>query len=78
MAKVFHGPFRITGADITIGRDGDVFVYLKDEKNNVIGAVFETDKVIQLTQSLEAAALQAILTPGGAVQPNELCRISVE
>jgi hypothetical protein len=77
MGKVFHGPFRITGADISIGRDGDVFIYLRDDKNNVIGTVLETEKVIQLSQSLEAAALQAVLSPG-AIPPTGLCRISVE
>ncbi|TNM65295.1 hypothetical protein [Aliirhizobium smilacinae] len=77
MPKVFHGPFRITGADVSIGRDGDVFVHFKDEKNNVIGAVFAVETVIELSQVLEAAAVQ--LSPArGVVRADKTYRVSME
>lgn len=77
MKNVFHGPFRIVGADISINRDGEFFVYFKDGKNNVIGTVFDTETVIQLSQAFEAAALQVVLTPEAAIS-NDRHRIRLE
>jgi hypothetical protein len=56
MSKSFHGPFRITRADVKFGNDGDCYLTLHEGAQRTIGVILQCDHVLEIADCLESAA----------------------
>lgn len=64
MGKAFHGPFRITEvSDVTVTRDGEVFVRFHDANNDVIGATFDRYAFLEVLTRLQEVASDSAVKP---------------
>jgi hypothetical protein len=75
MGRAFTGPFRASGIDdLTVGRDGEIFLTFRDKDNNVLGVIADHSTLAELFRRFQCASREVEPAPIGRKLKNPSIR----